>query len=278
MKESCHAHDWVMSHIRMHHVTHRTESHHIHDWIMSHIRWSHVTHRKESCTTYDWVTSHIWLSRITPMTESCHTYDWVTSHLWWSHATYMSQVWLRHVTHMTESCYTYKWVMSHIWLSYVTHMTESCQQLHPDAVQAIVEYHYLGKVTINGLDALLALAAAVHELQVWFWCVTWLFYLWNTTHSRKGDYQRPWFLSCSRCCRPRTTAVDMTRCMCDTAHSYVWRDAFKNVTWLNSLVALAAAVHELQMWFWCVISLFYLWNTAFHVCDMTFRCVTWLEL
>jgi len=39
-------------------------------------------------------------------------------------------------------------------------------RLHPDAVQAIVEYHYLGKVTINGLDALLALAAAVHELQV----------------------------------------------------------------------------------------------------------------
>jgi hypothetical protein len=71
--------------------------------------------------------------------------------------------------------------------------------LHPDAVQAILEYHYLGQVpmsgldaqftcftgtkvhiltaeelgqvTMSGLDALLALAAAVNELQVLDVCV-----------------------------------------------------------------------------------------------------------
>lgn len=38
--------------------------------------------------------------------------------------------------------------------------------LHPDAVQAILDYHYVGKVTIRGLEALLALAFAVQELGV----------------------------------------------------------------------------------------------------------------
>ena len=38
--------------------------------------------------------------------------------------------------------------------------------LHPDAVQAILEFCYTGKTTIFGTHSLLALAAAVHELQV----------------------------------------------------------------------------------------------------------------
>ena len=42
--ESCHTHQWVMSHTRMIHVTHTNESCHTHEWVMSHTRMSHVTH------------------------------------------------------------------------------------------------------------------------------------------------------------------------------------------------------------------------------------------
>ena len=47
-----------------------------------------------------------------------------------------------------------------------THTHTHTHQLHPDAVQAILDYYYMGQVTIHGLDALLALGAAVHHLQV----------------------------------------------------------------------------------------------------------------
>ena len=39
-------------------------------------------------------------------------------------------------------------------------------QLHPDAVLGILEFHYGGQVMIEGLNSLLALAAAVDEFQV----------------------------------------------------------------------------------------------------------------
>ena len=35
-----------------------------HEWVMSHIRMSHVTHMNESCPTYEWVMSHIWIYQI----------------------------------------------------------------------------------------------------------------------------------------------------------------------------------------------------------------------
>ena len=57
MNESCHAYEWVMSHIRMSHVSHicagvcesafhvfMNESCHTHEYVMSHIWMSHVTH------------------------------------------------------------------------------------------------------------------------------------------------------------------------------------------------------------------------------------------
>ena len=42
----------------------------------------------------------------------------------------------------------------------------SLPYLHPDAVQGILEYHYVGKVCVRGLESLLALAFAVQELGV----------------------------------------------------------------------------------------------------------------
>jgi len=52
------------------------ESCHTYEWVMSHIRMSHVTHMNESCHTYERVMSHIWMSHVTHMNESCHTYEW----------------------------------------------------------------------------------------------------------------------------------------------------------------------------------------------------------
>jgi len=57
MDESCHTHEWVMSHIWMSHVTPIDES---------------VTHMNESCHTCECVMSHIRMSHVTPMDESNH--------------------------------------------------------------------------------------------------------------------------------------------------------------------------------------------------------------
>ena len=70
--ESCHKFEWIMSHIRMSHVTHMNESCHAYEWVMSHI-WM-------SLATYEWVMSH--------MNESCHTDEWVISHIRMRHDTY----------------------------------------------------------------------------------------------------------------------------------------------------------------------------------------------
>jgi len=79
MNESCHAYEWVMSHIWMRHVTHR----------MSHvIRINASCHTYESCHKYECVMSHIWMRHATHLNESCHTYECV-----------MSRIWMRHVTH-----------------------------------------------------------------------------------------------------------------------------------------------------------------------------------
>ena len=42
----------------MSHVTHMNESCHAHEWVMSHTWMSHVTHMNESCHTHEWVMSH----------------------------------------------------------------------------------------------------------------------------------------------------------------------------------------------------------------------------
>jgi len=49
-------------------------SRHIYEWVMSQIRMSHVTDTNESCHTYEWVMWHIRMSHVTDTNESCHTY------------------------------------------------------------------------------------------------------------------------------------------------------------------------------------------------------------
>jgi len=124
--------EWVTSHMNesrhtwMSHVTYDTdmarmnESCHTYEWVVSHVRMSHVTslHIWAGDFTCEWVTSHmkqicrVWMSHVTRMNESCHTY--------------ICNVWIGHVIYMNESCHTNEWVMSHVWMSRVTRMNESC--------------------------------------------------------------------------------------------------------------------------------------------------------
>jgi len=58
--ESCHAYEWVMSHMWMSHVPHVNESCHKHEWVMSHMWRSHVQYMNEWCHIYERLMSHIW--------------------------------------------------------------------------------------------------------------------------------------------------------------------------------------------------------------------------
>jgi len=56
-------------------------------WVMSRIRMSHVTHIDKWCYTYEWVMLHTWISHVTHMIKLVHlcmshvTHEWVMSHM-----------------------------------------------------------------------------------------------------------------------------------------------------------------------------------------------------
>jgi len=138
---------------------HLNESCHAHEWVLTHIWMSHVTHTNESCRTYEWVMTHTWVSRVTHMNESCHTCDGVMSHIRMSHDTQtstsksqhgannMSHTRMSHATCLYKhqaSCHTYErvialvcrlhvwymnasWYIRVTWKRHVTQMSESCQ-------------------------------------------------------------------------------------------------------------------------------------------------------
>jgi len=67
--ESCHTHEWVMSHISLN------------PWIMSHISMCHATHMNDMAP---------FMSHVSRMNASCPTYQWITSpHNNVSHHIYM---------------------------------------------------------------------------------------------------------------------------------------------------------------------------------------------
>jgi len=130
---TCHAYEWVMSHIWMSHGTHTNESCHTYEWGMARIWMSHGTHVNESWHTYKCVLPHIRMSHVTHTSESWHTYEWVMAHMWMRDGTHMNEsrhtyecvmahMWMRHGTHMNESWHTYEWVMAHIWMSHVSYI------------------------------------------------------------------------------------------------------------------------------------------------------------
>jgi len=127
LNESGHTYEWVISHIRMSHVSRENGSCNI--WM------SHVARMDASCLTRGWVTLHMWLGRVSRMNEfstawrfthahmytPCLTYEWLIFHIWTSHVSRMNEScltygWMSHVSHMNESCLTYEWVISHIWM------------------------------------------------------------------------------------------------------------------------------------------------------------------
>jgi len=140
INESCHTHEWVMSHIY-------DDAREVLGRQVRENALQSLWNKNESCLTYERVTSYVWMSHVTP--DSCaggkfvrmlsstygKIYEWVMSHI-----------------RMNESCHTYEWVMSHIYddatkvrrrkvrenalqyvrkknnrsMSHVTHTNESC--------------------------------------------------------------------------------------------------------------------------------------------------------
>jgi len=136
MNESCHTYEWVMSHIRMSHVTLANVSLPTDECVTVNIWMSHVTHihhhgpsfqslptsskfelrmcTDQSCLFHEWVMAHVRMSHVPHTKESCPKRKWVTAH------TRMS-----HVKHAKESCPTCEWVMALVRMSHVTHINES---------------------------------------------------------------------------------------------------------------------------------------------------------
>jgi len=107
-------------------------------WVMTHLRMSHVTRMNEWWHTHEYVMIHVWMSHVTHMNEYWHTYEWVMSHIWSSRTAAEDEVvfrsvcygeeMVRHVisalTHINESLHTYEWVLTHIWMRHATHMKQ----------------------------------------------------------------------------------------------------------------------------------------------------------
>jgi len=100
INDLCPTYEWVMSHIRISHVTHVNESCHLQPslcftcrWLLGwHIWMVFVPYMNESRPTNDWVRSHVrmgWVMFLTRMSdfqrmyESCHTQPWIPSTYRW---------------------------------------------------------------------------------------------------------------------------------------------------------------------------------------------------
>ena len=137
--EPYHTYEWVMSHVRMSHVTHTNESSSTFEWVMSNLRTSHV-----SCLTYKhthpgvvvickelvggrqyWVISHTQMSHIPPMNETCFI-----SHM--QTYTLRSSSSMQRARQRRQHCAMphRKWVMIHLRMSHVQPMNESCLISH----------------------------------------------------------------------------------------------------------------------------------------------------
>jgi len=133
MNTPCRTYEWVMSHIRMSHVTHINKSFSTYEWVASH--------------TYGWVVSHMWMSHVPHTNKLCHAYAWVVPRTY-EHvdescttcATPLIHTCVTRLIHIrvwytNKLCHTYawvvprpyEWVQSHVQMSPVAHMNESCR-------------------------------------------------------------------------------------------------------------------------------------------------------
>ena len=106
MNVSCHAHEGVILHLGMRHVSCMSET-----W-----NWRENTHN----------TRLHQVSRVTCMNESRHTNTRV-----------MARWGMCCVTRMDESCHSYERVKSHIWMDRVTHVNESCHTCEGHGIRLV---------------------------------------------------------------------------------------------------------------------------------------------
>ena len=119
----------------------------VYEWVMSRVRMSHVTYTHESCAVmnatqrtrlknawqwcvfymnealhmYEWVMAY--------PNESCHISKWAMSHIWMStntpQRTRLKNTWQWCVFYMDEALQVYEWVMSLTRMHRVTYTNES---------------------------------------------------------------------------------------------------------------------------------------------------------
>jgi len=88
VKENIRLYMYFMTHSYVWHdssVTHTEKSCHAHEWVMSHMWMSHGTHVKESCPTYECVMFQIWMRHLTYMNALCDKREGDMPHIWMSH-------------------------------------------------------------------------------------------------------------------------------------------------------------------------------------------------
>jgi len=112
-KSSCHIQEWVMSNIRISHVTHVNDSCHAHEWVMSLIWMSHTTRigNNYELEYAKQVMSHMWRSHVTHTTESSRTHTWRTRRVMW-------HFWNGHGAHMKHT------TLSHLFVTCLAHMCD----------------------------------------------------------------------------------------------------------------------------------------------------------
>jgi len=106
----------------------RNEICYTYKWVMSHIRMSHVTHAHESFRTYEGVVLHKWdiLHSVCDGAAHCIRDTWQylfmdLFHLRWimsSKKCERLQVGVSHFTRMNESCHTYEQVLARMRMSH----------------------------------------------------------------------------------------------------------------------------------------------------------------
>jgi len=286
MNDSCHTHEWVMSHTWKSHVTHMNESCHTHEWVMSQLWRSHrqeelewvgkcvcVTrlirlslcgtwlicmHRRGCGATGVW--QHVQQSCVTRTNKSCRNYECVTGERNWS-----------------ESENVCTWHDSFICL-YVGHDSFICtgeevERLESDNMQ---------------------LRSAQHRLEVIFYmCDMAPFYLRVPWLNCMGDMTQLYVWRGSIICvawhtqlRSAGRRLEGFLYMCDmTPFSlHVCHDLFTRVTWLNHMcdVTELYVLHDTRN---CALhstasrpfSICVTWLLFLHVCHDSFTCATGLS-
>jgi len=125
--ESCHACEWVASHLHMSHVTLTNQSYlpsneacHTHKWVTLHThKWvmSHLSAFRAQAQIWGWgVGKVVWGGRVGKRCRCAHMY---------------------HITLTIESYHTYEWIMSLLRMSHVAHANAShVTPLHPQVLRA----------------------------------------------------------------------------------------------------------------------------------------------